>query len=186
MVKLVANETLMNEPDWTLVRYRPLLHLYVRQIQLGRRLRRGIESSDIVQDALLGALQGLDKFRGKTEAELVAWLRVLTRNKVIDKWREDRVIPEEDTNTPIDAFERSMMPGPSTIVIGRENVLILAAAIDQLPDTQRDAVICHFLLALPIAETASRLKKNDKCVAMLVFRGKQRLKEILGRTGCGQ
>jgi RNA polymerase sigma-70 factor (ECF subfamily) len=184
MVKLQAKETPMNAPDWTFARYRPLLHLYVRQIQLGKCLRRVFDSSDVVQETFFRALQGLDKFRGKTEGELVAWLRVITRNHLIDLM--GHIQPELESNTPVDAFANSMIPGPSTMVVSGENVLLLAAAIDRLPDTQRDAIICHYLLELPIAEAAARLKKNEKSVAMLVFRGKQRLKEILGRTGCGQ
>src|SRR5262249_40864526 len=156
MVNLQLKDSSVNTPDWTLVRYRPLLHLYVRQIQLGRRPRRWQDSSDVVSEAILGALQGLEKFRGKTEAELVAWLRVITRNKLFDLGGED----EEETNTPLDAFERSMSPGPSTIVMSRENVLLLAAAIDRLPETQRDAIICYYLLDLPLEEAATRLKKN--------------------------
>jgi DNA-directed RNA polymerase specialized sigma24 family protein len=57
------------------------------------------------------------------------------------------------------------------------------AAIDQLIDTERDAITCHYLLGLTLAETAVRLGRTEKNVAMLVFRGKRRLKDILSRTG---
>src|SRR5206468_10628559 len=53
------------------------------QIELGRRLQGKVDSSDIVQQSLLEAHQDLAALKGKTEAELVAWLRtILTRNQL--------------------------------------------------------------------------------------------------------
>src|SRR5438045_224867 len=51
------------------------------QIELGRRLQSKVDASDIVQQSLLEAHQDLAALKGRTEAELVAWLRtILTRN----------------------------------------------------------------------------------------------------------
>ncbi len=64
-------------------RYRAYLRLLAR-LHLDPRLRGKLDPSDIVQQTLAQALQGLEKFRGKTSAELQAWLRqILARNLVM-------------------------------------------------------------------------------------------------------
>jgi RNA polymerase sigma-70 factor (ECF subfamily) len=180
----------MDAPDWTLARYRPLLHLHVRQVQLGRLYRARFDSSDVVQETFVRAVRGLDGIRGKSEAELVAWLRAITGNVLVDLVREhgagkrdprlERSADGDETDTPVGAYLASVAPGPSTLVGRGEDVLTLAAAVDQLPDAERDAVIAHYLLGLPLAEAAARLARTEKGVAGLLFRGKQRLREILG------
>ena len=48
--------------EWHPERYRDLLCMLARQIQLDPRLRRRFDSSDLVQEALLKATQNLDSF----------------------------------------------------------------------------------------------------------------------------
>ena len=48
--------------------------------QLDRRLRRRVNPSDLVQDAMLAAHGDFSKFRGCSERELLAWLRQILIN----------------------------------------------------------------------------------------------------------
>ena len=63
-----------------------LLHLYRNYLtvlattQLDRRLRRRLNPSDLVQDAMLAAYCDFAKFRGGSERELLAWLRQILIN----------------------------------------------------------------------------------------------------------
>src|SRR5262245_60733422 len=78
--------------------YRVFLQLLARQ-HLDQRLRGKLDSSDIVQQALLQAHQSRDQFRGQTEAERVAWLRqILARclaNALRDYTRGKRDVGRE-------------------------------------------------------------------------------------------
>ena len=56
--------------------YRDYLRLLAR-LQLDLRLRGMMDPSDIVQQTLLKAHENLKGFRGKTDAELQAWLRAI-------------------------------------------------------------------------------------------------------------
>lgn len=59
------------DADADLDRYRPLLRLRVRKLQLGRLYRARFDSSDVVQESLLRDVNGLDQARGRSEAEPV-------------------------------------------------------------------------------------------------------------------
>ncbi len=48
--------------------------------QLDRRLRRRVNPSDLVQDAMLAAHTDFAAFRGRSERELLAWLRQILIN----------------------------------------------------------------------------------------------------------
>jgi RNA polymerase sigma-70 factor (ECF subfamily) len=176
-------------PD--LNRYRPLLFLHVRQLQLGRLYRARFDSSDVVQEALLRAVEGLSGRRAEDEPGVVAWLQKVTGNVIIDMIRRqgadkrdprrERAIGEAagDADTPLAAYLTAVQPGPSTLAARGEELLRLAAAVERLPDAERDAVIAHFILELPLTEVAERLGRTERAAAGVVFRGKKRLRELL-------
>src|SRR5262245_8804208 len=179
----------MPPPD--LARYRPLLRLHVRQLQLGRLYHARFDSSDVVQEALLRAIRGLDGLQAADEAAVVAWLQEVVGNVFIDivrrqdakkrDPRREQAIGDAvtDGDTPLAAYLTASRPGPCTLAVQCEELLRLAAAVDQLPDAERDAVIAHYILELPLVEVAARLGRTEKGAAGLVFRGKQRLRKLL-------
>ncbi len=178
-------------------RYRSLLRLHVRQLQLGRLYCARFDSSDVVQESLLRAVKKLEQARGQSEAELIGWLQKIVANTVIDLVREhgadkrdpalERTLYDAaaDGETPLAAYLAAVEPGPSTLASRKEELLRLACALDQLPEAERDAVIAHYILELPLAETAARLGRTAKGVGGLLFRGKRRLAALLGGSEGG-
>jgi RNA polymerase sigma-70 factor (ECF subfamily) len=140
---------------------------------------------------MLRAVRGLDQLQAGDEAGLVAWLREVVGNVFIDLVRRhdaekrdprrEQAIGEAagDGDTPLAAYLIASRPGPSTLAMRSEELLRLAEAVDQLPDAERDAVIAHYILELPLAEVATRLGRTEKAAAGLVFRGKRRLRELM-------
>jgi RNA polymerase sigma-70 factor (ECF subfamily) len=89
----------LDEPDLRgLERFRSYLVLLAR-MRLDRRLQSRLDASDMVQQSLLEAHRGRERFRGRTVAEQAAWLRqILARNLanvVRDLGREKRDIARE-------------------------------------------------------------------------------------------
>jgi RNA polymerase sigma-70 factor (ECF subfamily) len=178
-------------PAWPLERYLPLLRVYARQLNLDPRLRRRLGESDLVSETLVRALQGLDGCDAKTEGELVAWLRTILKRVTLDRIefenaRKRNPDRELDVGQVVDgSFDRidgiipDRGPSPSTIVANYELQLRVAAAIDQLPQDQRDAVILRDSHREPLSRIAEQLGKTERAVAGLLRRGHLRLRELL-------
>jgi RNA polymerase sigma-70 factor (ECF subfamily) len=176
---------------WHPERYRDLLCMLARQVQLSPRLRRRFDASDLVQETLLKATENLEQFRGSTEAELVQWLQEILHNALADAMRRARaqkrdVAREEalavelnDSSARLQNWLAAPGSSPSERAQREEQLLHLAAALAKLPEDQRDAVILRDSLDTPIRAIAEQLGRTEKAVAGLLLRGRRNLRELL-------
>jgi RNA polymerase sigma-70 factor (ECF subfamily) len=177
--------------DWCLERYRALLKLQVRQLQLDPRFQRRFDSSDLVQDAYENALANFDQFRGQTEAELVKWLQVILANVAAEQIRKAKAQKrdlgleqslEEALRGSSARLEKFFVPAessPSRRAEKNEFLLSFAEALDQLPKDQRDVVILRDVEERKVNDIAGRLGRSEKSVAGLLRRGRRALRQLL-------
>jgi RNA polymerase sigma-70 factor (ECF subfamily) len=177
--------------NWHLERYRALLKVQVRQLELDPRLRVRFDSSDLVQETLLHALRGLPDFRGKTEGELIAWLSVILAHVAADAVEKahagKRDVGRErslqdvvaSSSARLEHLLASREPSPPEAAQRNEDLLRLAEAIEELHADQRDAFIQVRLLGLSRAEVARSMGRTEAAVASLVFRAITRLGQVL-------
>jgi len=182
------SDTPINEDG--LERYRPYLRLLAR-LQLHRRLQSKVDASDIVQQTMLHAHQARAGFRGTTEAEQAAWLRqILARNMahlVRDFGRDKRDCSREQSlqqgldqsSARLEAFLAVDQSSPSQRAVRNEDVLRLAAALEQLPESQRRAVEMHYWEGCSVAEIGEALGRTTAAVAGLLHRGLTALRSEL-------
>ena len=156
-----------------------------------------MDASDVVQHALLQAHSSRDQFRGKREAERLAWLRAILANALAaaarhfdagmrDLARERSLEADLDlSSSRMECLLAADQTSPSEGAVRSEELVRLAHALARLPDDQRRVVELHHLKGLPIAETAQRVGRTRAAVVGLLFRGLKKLRELLLNPGEG-
>jgi RNA polymerase sigma-70 factor (ECF subfamily) len=154
-------------------------------------LRQRVDASDLVQQTLLDAVARKEQFQGHSRPELLAWLRRILANNLVDLLRHHgRAKRDMARSISIDeeihqSFRRvdALVAGslsPSQKVMHNEQLLRLPEALDQLPEAQRWAIELHYLQGLKLSETAERIGRSEAAVGGLLHRGLKRLNELLG------
>jgi RNA polymerase sigma-70 factor (ECF subfamily) len=180
-----------------LERYGDYLRLLAR-LQIGPRLRGKLDASDVVQQTLLHAHENRTQFRGRTEAEWLAWLRAILANALAaaarrfatearDLGRERSLEAELDRSASrLEGMLAAGHSSPSERAVRGEELLNLARAMAQLRPEEQLVVELHHLKGLPVAEVAREIGRTRPAVAGLLFRGLKRLRELLQEpTGGG-
>jgi RNA polymerase sigma-70 factor, ECF subfamily len=171
-----------------LTRFRPYLLALARLHLAGRP---GPDPSDIVQNTLLDAVQGFDRFRGTTDAERAAWLRAALAHNLADadkhRLREKRDVRRErsldaeldESSSRLGGLLAGNAPSPSAVAAAHERAVLLAAALESLPASQREAVVLQHWHGLTLAQIGERMGKSPEAVAGLLKRGLRGLRERL-------
>jgi RNA polymerase sigma-70 factor (ECF subfamily) len=174
--------------------YRRYLTLLAR-VQIGQRLQGKVDASDLVQETFLDAHRGFPRFRGTTEAELVRWLRQILAAKLADLLRRYLGTAGRDVRLEreiADALDRSsvlldrglMAPqsSPSQQAARREQAVLLANALGELPEDYREVIVLRHLEGLKFPEVAQRMGRSLDSVEKLWLRALARLRQLLGGT----
>jgi len=166
-----------------------LCHVYgerVRRIvrlRLPRELRPKLDSVDLVQDVLLGALGGLADFTYRDEGDFLRWLSRIAENEVrdqMDKWsagkrdvRRERPL-RLDSSTAERACGRASGPvqttTPTRILARREELDKLERAIDELKPEYREVIVLTRIEGLSYQEAACRIGRGPEAVRKLLCR----------------
>jgi RNA polymerase sigma-70 factor (ECF subfamily) len=173
---------------WDPERFRPLLHLQVRLLGIDPLFRRRFDSSDVVQETLLKAHKNRDQFRGTTEAELVRWLQVILRRVVLDKVKKEGDVRLEaslheavnESSARLHDCLRAKGPAPDEQAQQQEFLGRLDAALGRLAEGEREAIVLRDLGGETVRRIAEQMGRSEKAVADLLFRGRGKLRELLG------
>ena len=168
--------------------YRPWLRLLAKR-QIGRKLEKRLDASDVIQQTCLSAVAKIDLFNGHTEAEFVAWLRRIhecnLQNVVRDNvLRQKRAVSREasinDSRTAGLINELPILQSsPSQRVLQDERAVLLVRTLERLSEEQRDAIRLRYLEGLPVATIADEMNRSVHSVAGLIRRGLERLRTEL-------
>jgi RNA polymerase sigma-70 factor, ECF subfamily len=170
--------------------FRPYLQMLAR-MAWDEQLQAKLDPSDVVQQTLFQAQRNFEQFRGVADAELAAWLRRILANELAQTKRtfhqEKRDLSREKSYEAL--LEQSSMrlaglpagedTSPSEQAEFNERALRIAAAVEGLPEGQREALILHYFQDLTLPEIALRMEKSATAVAGLVHRGLKRLRSTV-------
>ncbi|WP_412541033.1 SigE family RNA polymerase sigma factor [Longispora sp. K20-0274] len=138
--------------------------------QLSAYLGDPAEAEDVVQEALLRAWQ---RWRTVSAYEdPVAWVRRVAWNLATSRWR--RLVADA-------RFRRRQHRVESVAALGPDNIA-LVAALRELSDKHRRAVVLHYIADLPVADIALELGAPRSTVLSWLHRGRARLADLLAES----
>ncbi len=179
-------------PDLAPERYREALLREARG-RIGRQFQGKLDASDLVQQTLLQAHRQRGRFRGRSPAQMWAWLRTLMAGTLTDALRRlGRARRDAAREQSLDAADGSGERGawlaaeqssPSQQAGRNEQADRLHAALAELPEAQRAALVLRHCHGLSVAEIAARLGRSPSAVAGLLKRGSRQLRALMADAG---
>ncbi len=160
--------------------------LFQRCIPALRRWARGrlpqsargmLETSDVVQDAVVSAMRHLDAFESRHQGALLAYLREAVMNRIRDVIRQHQRrpasadLPDDLKDEATSALERA---------IGAEEMARYETALQRLKASDREAIIGRLEMQYSYEELAVALNKPTPDAARVaVTRAMKRLAEVM-------
>lgn len=149
----------------------------------GQRGLRPDEADDLAQETFLRAHRG-DRLRGVRN--LRAYLLQAARNLFRDRLRRERLaefVPLEDTSADR-VHDRA--PSPEAVASAREEMAAVLAALAELPERARQAVLLHKFHQLSYAEVAAVMGISPRTVEKHLARGLAACTAALGPARRGR
>jgi RNA polymerase sigma factor (sigma-70 family) len=130
------------------------------------------EIEDVASETFLAVYQGIGKYTGS--AKLSTWLWKITYNKAISYLRQKirRQKLQEKLQKQYTDVQKEESSGVSTEIIWD--------AVKKLPADQAMAIVLYYRQEKSIKEIADIMKKGQNTVKVYMFRGREKLKELLG------
>lgn len=177
-----------NEEQRTVVEY-IYDSLYDRMYQLSYDiLQNHHDAEDAVMDAFKRIIDHVENFMLENRNETITLAVIYTRNAAKSLYKRNRIramgsltiYVDEDLfdTTQMDVWDRD--EDVQRTVINRETIGFMKAALDKLPEEQRDAILLKHYYGYRYATSAKVLGISENAARARVFRAKQRLKELLG------
>ena len=133
-------------------------------------LRDPTEAEDAAQQTFLSAYRAL--LNGQEPRDPSAWLGTIARNECRGRLRSRKTEPLTlVTAATVDETQRE--------AARHEEIEALTAALAELPQQQRDAIVLREFYGLSYAEVAAALGISGAAVESLLFRSRRRLQEHL-------
>lgn len=171
--------------------HRAYLMLLAR-CNLGARLRAKLEPADLVQQTLLQAHRAAAGFVGGGP-QLTAWLRTILASVLArasrDHGRDKRDVARErslnialeESSARLERFLAADQSSPSERAQKNEWAVRIAAALDTLPENQREAVVRHYYEGQLVKEVAQAMERSAASVVGLLQRGLKGLRQLLAQ-----
>lgn len=169
--------------------------LRLAQQKLQGRVTVRVDPLDVVQETFLQAHRSFDQFQGDEEGAFRAWLDRILDNTITRALRNHLLLQKRTLNReqPLDDPQaNSWCAGPqldaghttpSQRAMRNEDEERLNRALEQLPDTQREAVRLRHLQGWSLAAIAEHLGRSTVATAALIKRGMESLRKHMDTEG---
>jgi RNA polymerase sigma-70 factor (ECF subfamily) len=136
-----------------------------------------VEAEDVAQEAMLRLWRAATTWRQDGPARPSTWLHRVVANLAVDRLRRNGRAVGLETDA-VEA-EPDAGPGPEARLLQGDRMAALDAALAQLPERQRQAVVLRHVEGLSNPEIAVILGLGVEAVESLTARGKRALKAAL-------
>jgi len=141
------------------------------------RCRDDAKGEDAAQDAMLVALQGLDRFRG--ESDIRTWLHKLVVSACARLRRGRKNDPAYNRPMEEVGAAASADAGPDAQAMLRERLELLGEALEELPEPSRSLLLLFEGQGCSQADLAERFGLTEGAVKARLKRARQRLRARL-------
>jgi RNA polymerase sigma-70 factor (ECF subfamily) len=157
--------------------------------RIGSQLQKKIEPEDVLQEASMEAIRVL----GQTDLSTwdpLHWLFQICERKIIDAHRRhftsqkraagrEAALPAGSDAAGLANLLAASMTTPSQAFSRDQRQLRMLAALETLPDDQREVLRLRYLVGLPSKEIAKKIGKSDGATRVMISRALSRLQEML-------
>ncbi len=157
--------------------------------RIGAHLRKKIEPEDVLQEVSIEAVRVM----GQTDFsswDPLNWLFQICERKIIDAHRRyfvsqkrdvrrEAVMPAGSDAAGLADLLAASMTTPSAAFSRDQRQLRMLAALDTLPEQEREALRLRYLVGLPSKEIARKLGKQDGATRVMISRALTKLREML-------
>lgn len=158
-----------------------------RLLAVARRIVRNEEDArDVVQEAMLSAFRGLDRYKG--DARLSTWLHRIAVNHALMKLRSRRRKPEESIEELLPQFLEDGHPETpaapwrelSDVQLERSELQdLVRGSIERLPERYRTVLLLRDIEEMDTSEVAELLGVSKNVVKTRLHRARQALRGML-------
>lgn len=157
--------------------------------RIGSQLRKKVEAEDVLQEASMEAVRSL----GETDLsnwDPLNWLFQICERKIIDAHRRhfasqkrdarrEAALPAGSDAAGIANLLAASITTPSAAFSRDQRQLRMLAALDTLPEPEREALRLRYLVGLPSKEIAKKIGKSDGATRVMISRALGKLHEML-------
>jgi RNA polymerase sigma-70 factor (ECF subfamily) len=139
------------------------------------------DAEEVWQTVLLAATQSLSSYRG--EGRLFTWLCSIARHKIADFRRRSGNFADVFSDLPPQLLAKSIIsaPIPEEILQRRATHMLVVAALADLPDDYRCALLERYINERSVGEISKLLGRSYKATESLLSRARNALRDKLER-----
>jgi RNA polymerase sigma-70 factor (ECF subfamily) len=164
--------------------FRELIEAHQHRIigTVAKMLGDAADAEDIAQQVFIRVWKSAARY--EPTAKFTTWLFKITRNLVFNEFRRRKRHPAQSLDA-VDRDDRPMqaedhtVKAPDTSLLDDEMQAAIQRAIDELPETQRMAVILRRYDDIPYEEIGEILDLSVPAVKSVLFRARTELREKL-------
>lgn len=164
--------------------------LEIVRMKLGQEMRWKVQSSDVLQEVFIVALNNIEEFEPRPKANFLNWFAVKIEYKIRDMYDYFRAAKRNQClEAPLGAMDPEQgsvfenLPGrdktPSQILMAHEEVRKIQKAFDKLGKDQREVIVLRIFEGLSFNEIGQLQGRQPDAARMAFSRAMAKLTSLL-------